>query len=93
MFLSDDEAYCYKIVAEQSSWHEAKLKCEAEEARLTSINSAKENTFLTVKMQTKSITEGWTGLTDLNTDDSFEWVDGSPADFFYWAPNGNFSIS
>ncbi len=41
-------------------------------------------------MKTKSITEGWTGLTDLNADESLQWVDGSPTDFFYWAPNGDF---
>jgi hypothetical protein len=39
-------------------------------------------------MKSKYVEEGWIGLNDLNTDSSFEWVDESPPQFFYWAPSG-----
>jgi hypothetical protein len=55
---------------------------------LASIHSPAENTFLSVKLFSRSIIEGWTGLNDLNLEGSFEWIDASPADFFYWSPNG-----
>jgi hypothetical protein len=41
-----------------------------------------------MKISSKSVAESWIGLNDLNIDNSFEWHDESPADFFYWAPNG-----
>ena len=87
-YLTGDEAFCYKVVYQQATWHEARAFCESEEGRLASIHSPTENTFVTVKMKSRYINEGWIGLNDLNTDNSFEWVDESPAEFFFWAPNG-----
>ncbi len=88
MAFSDDDSYCYKFVAESVNWHQAKAACEAEESRLASVHSAIENTFITLKLVSRSIAEGWTGLNDLNSEGSFEWVDSSPADFFHWASGG-----
>jgi len=83
-----DDSFCYKFVVEDSTWHEARAKCESEEGRLSSIHSPSENAFVTIKMKSKYVDEGWIGLNDLNTDNSFEWVDESPPEFFYWAPYG-----
>ena len=69
-------------------WHDARVACEKEDARLASIHSPGENTYVGLKLKKLGINLGWIGLHDLNAEDTFEWDDSSPADFFNWAKGG-----
>ena len=91
--FSGDEDYCYKIVADTVTWYDARSACEAEEGRLASIHNPSENTFVTLKIKANDITEAWTGLNDLNLENSFEWIDSSPSDFFNWGKDGKATCS
>ena len=31
--------------------------------------------------------QSWLGLSDINTEGTFEWSDGTPVDFIHWAKN------
>ena len=80
------------------TWHEAKVACEKEEGKLASVHNPGENTFIALKLKKADIAQGWIGLHDLNEENTFEWVDSSPADFFHWGPSGmakvlNFNFS
>ena len=37
--------------------------------------------------QSTSHTWVWLGLHDKNTEDTFEWIDGTPVNYTYWQPN------
>ena len=91
----DDDAYCYKIVQQKLTWHDAKVACEKEEGRLASVHNPGENTFIALKFKKVGLTQGWIGMHDLNEEMAFEWVDSSLADFFFWGTGGktNYQLS
>ncbi|XP_020621089.1 fibulin-1-like, partial [Orbicella faveolata] len=74
--------YCYRKVSSCDSWSGGQGTCAALGANLPSIHSQEENVYV------QSLNGGehsWLGLSDINTEGTFVWSDGTPFDFHYWA--------
>jgi len=81
---------CYKVYF-NAKWNDAEATCVSDGAHLASIHSGSENSFVAALSRTglSSSTphQTWIGLytTDKNT--NWNWTDGSPVDFYNWAPS------
>ena len=67
---------CYSLFTSRENWTEAKSHCESYGAYLVKIECAAENDFITAKY----LSDGdayWIGLTDMGTEGTWEWADGS----------------
>lgn len=79
---------CYFFSKSQRNWHDSVTACEEEGARLVIVESADEQSFLQLSSTRKGRT--WMGLSDLNNESTWHWVDGSPLSLSfmkYWNPN------
>uniref|UniRef100_A0A4W5R1J9 C-type lectin domain-containing protein n=1 Tax=Hucho hucho TaxID=62062 RepID=A0A4W5R1J9_9TELE len=75
---------CYFLSTEMKTWEESRLDCLMRGAYLVIINSKEEQEFLY-----GLIKGAWIGLTDIVTEGTWKWVDGTPPR--YWGsgePNG-----
>uniref|UniRef100_A0A287CV88 C-type lectin domain-containing protein n=1 Tax=Ictidomys tridecemlineatus TaxID=43179 RepID=A0A287CV88_ICTTR len=81
------QGHCYFFSKSQRNWHDSVITCQEEGAQLVVINSAEEQSFL---QQTSDIQgSAWLGLSDLNKEGAWSWVDGSPLSLNltrYWMP-------
>uniref|UniRef100_A0A668A7B0 C-type lectin domain-containing protein n=1 Tax=Myripristis murdjan TaxID=586833 RepID=A0A668A7B0_9TELE len=71
---------CYFISSESKNWNESRQDCLRRGADLVIINSREENSFLKnfrVRL--------WIGLSDLETEGEWKWVDGSSLSYTSWA--------
>ncbi|MEQ2300199.1 hypothetical protein AMECASPLE_022864 [Ameca splendens] len=76
----------YYISSTTKTWQESRIYCLSADADLMIINSKEEQDFAN-SFQIYM----WIGLTDLRTEGTWEWVDGSPMTTSYWGttePNG-----
>ena len=62
------------------------IEVKFQSGRLVSIHKTEENTFVRQLFDDNLSNGGWIGITDRDVE-GFETVDGSPADYFNWAPN------
>uniref|UniRef100_A0A3P8RUF9 C-type lectin domain-containing protein n=1 Tax=Amphiprion percula TaxID=161767 RepID=A0A3P8RUF9_AMPPE len=71
---------CYLLSQASDSWTNGREDCKRQGADLVVINSAEEQTFLSMfaKKQT------WIGLNDIQTEGTWMWVDGTPLTLSYW---------
>ncbi|XP_012373228.1 CD209 antigen [Octodon degus] len=79
---------CYFFSKSQRNWHDSGTACEEEGARLVIVESADEQSFLQLTSKSKGHT--WMGLSDLNKESTWHWVDGSPlllSFMKYWNPS------
>ncbi|XP_013006401.1 CD209 antigen-like protein E isoform X1 [Cavia porcellus] len=67
---------CYFFSKSQKSWHDSITACKEEGAELVIVESAEEQSFLQQTSKSKGIM--WMGLSDLNKEGTWHWVDGSP---------------
>nr|ABW34402.1 immunity adhesion receptor L-SIGN [Nomascus leucogenys] len=68
---------CYFMSNSQRNWHDSVTACQEVGAQLVVIKSAEEQNFL--QLQTyRSNRFSWMGLSDLNQEGTWQWVDGSP---------------
>ncbi|XP_055365495.1 CD209 antigen-like protein E [Betta splendens] len=76
----------YYVSSVQKSWNESRDDCLQKGADLVIIDSHEEQEF------TRSFKKSsWIGLTDIDTEGTWKWVDGTPLTTSYWAvhePNG-----
>ncbi|XP_033182744.1 CD209 antigen-like protein C [Anabas testudineus] len=72
---------CYLLSNEIGSWQTGREDCRQRGADLVVIDSAEVQTFLSrfTKQQT------WIGLTDLENEGTWKWIDGTPLTLTYWA--------
>ncbi|XP_010603923.2 CD209 antigen-like protein E [Fukomys damarensis] len=70
------QAKCYFFSKSQRDWHESITACQEEGAQLVTVESAEEQSFL--QQTSKSKGSAWMGLSDLNKESEWRWVDGSP---------------
>uniref|UniRef100_A0A8C1UEM8 Zmp:0000000924 n=1 Tax=Cyprinus carpio TaxID=7962 RepID=A0A8C1UEM8_CYPCA len=78
----------YYMSNERKSWTESRQDCLKKGADLIIINSSEEQDF--VKSSTVK-REFWIGVTDIDVEDIWKWVDGSTLTSGFWAskePNG-----
>nr|XP_040146474.1 CD209 antigen-like protein A isoform X2 [Ictidomys tridecemlineatus] len=78
------QGHCYFFSKSQRNWHDSVTACQEEGAQLVVINSAEEQNFLLQISKNKGST--WMGLSDLNEEATWHWVDGSPLSpsLTYW---------
>ncbi|XP_022093080.1 fibropellin-1-like [Acanthaster planci] len=89
-YLFRDE---FKYFNDRQTWDGAETKCQSYGGNLVSIHSKEENDFIFDHM---GYSKGrfYIGFTDRVTEGTFEWSDGTKADFVNWHPrlpdnNGN----
>ncbi|XP_010786464.1 CD209 antigen-like protein E [Notothenia coriiceps] len=71
----------YYISSVRKTWQESRADCLQRGADLVIINSKAEQDFIT-----KFNRFTWIGLTDVKTEDTWKWVDGTPLNKSYWGP-------
>ncbi|XP_040146474.2 CD209 antigen-like protein C isoform X3 [Ictidomys tridecemlineatus] len=78
------QGHCYFFSKSQRNWHDSVTACQEVGAQLVVINSAEEQNFLLQISKNKGST--WMGLSDLNEEATWHWVDGSPLSpsLTYW---------
>nr|XP_042703198.1 C-type lectin domain family 4 member K-like [Chrysemys picta bellii] len=64
----------YYFSQEKKSWDEAERFCVSQDSHLTSVSSQAEQEFLSKETKGE---DHWIGLTDLGTEGSWRWVDGT----------------
>nr|XP_008102424.1 PREDICTED: low affinity immunoglobulin epsilon Fc receptor [Anolis carolinensis] len=78
-----NRGHCYHFQEKQNHWSLAKTLCEEQESSLVIIDDYEEQRFLTSHSKNNVL---WIGLSDINTENTFVWVDRSPASYTYWNP-------
>ncbi|XP_055096235.1 C-type lectin domain family 4 member M isoform X1 [Symphalangus syndactylus] len=68
---------CYFMSNSQRNWHDSVTACQEVGAQLVVIKSAEEQNFLQLQTS-RSNRFSWMGLSDLNQEGTWQWVDGSP---------------
>uniref|UniRef100_A0A8D2D8R7 C-type lectin domain-containing protein n=1 Tax=Sciurus vulgaris TaxID=55149 RepID=A0A8D2D8R7_SCIVU len=66
---------CYFFSKSRRNWTDSVTACQEEGAQLVIIKSAEEQSFLQLTSKNKGDT--WMGLSDLNNEGTWYWVDGS----------------
>ncbi|XP_026118872.1 CD209 antigen-like protein C [Carassius auratus] len=74
----------YFISSETKNWDESRRYCREKAADLIIINNREEQDF--VKIITGSFDYFWIGLTDVEVEGRWKWVDGSTLTSWFWAP-------
>ncbi|WKY03852.1 hypothetical protein Q1695_005087 [Nippostrongylus brasiliensis] len=89
-FTKTDACYKYFLWA---NFDNAENNCKGNNAHLVSIHSVEENNFVSTLAMTGNTYTGyneltWIGLQQTNypTNKNWSWTDGTPVDFFSWAP-------
>uniref|UniRef100_A0A287CW99 CD209 antigen-like protein C n=1 Tax=Ictidomys tridecemlineatus TaxID=43179 RepID=A0A287CW99_ICTTR len=73
------QGHCYFFSKSQRNWNDSVTACQEVGAQLVIIKSAEEQNFLQLTSKNKGST--WMGLSDLNKEGTWLWVDGSPLFF------------
>ncbi|XP_072525643.1 uncharacterized protein [Salminus brasiliensis] len=71
----------YSITTVKKIWSQSQQDCQSIGADLVIINSKEEQEFIN---KTFLSTEAWIGLTDIQTEGFWKWVDGSSLTTGYW---------
>ncbi|NXT94405.1 C209E protein, partial [Anhinga rufa] len=72
---------CYFFSTAHQSWLDSKDSCATFNAHLAIINSEQENKFLANHIMDNRVF--WLGLTDMQKEGEWQWVDGSPLSLLY----------
>ncbi|XP_025759490.1 CD209 antigen-like protein E isoform X1 [Oreochromis niloticus] len=72
---------CYLLSERSDSWHSARKNCTDQGADLVVIDSPKEQNFIVSITQYKT----WIGLSDIEQEGTWKWVDGTLLTLKYWA--------
>lgn len=74
----------YMVYTTTQNWLNVKNACEVKGGHLVVINSAEEQQFVFNLTQGVDRTYFWIGLADDDTNNTYEWVDGSAASYTNW---------
>ncbi|XP_043082927.1 CD209 antigen-like protein E isoform X1 [Puntigrus tetrazona] len=83
--IFDERIYCnsfYYMSNETKNWNDSRRDCKKRGADLIIINNKEENDFV---MKITNKTAFWIGLTDIEEEDTWKWVDGSELTSGFWA--------
>lgn len=83
IYMGELNGHRYFCSLYSSTWEDAKATCEQLGGTLAVINSQEENDYVASKLMGM---DAFIGLSDRQTEGSFEWVDGSPLNYTNWAP-------
>ena len=86
-----DNGRCYKKLIGQSTYQVAKIKCEALNSVLPTIESASNAYFVET---VSGVDDTWIGLTDRSQEGVWEWESGSNSSYRKWSvtrPDGGSS--
>lgn len=78
-----NKGQCYYFQEQQKQWSFAKQSCKDQGGYLVIINDADEQTFLNKRKKSVAY---WIGLSDMQTESKFIWVDGSSPTYTHWYP-------
>ena len=81
------DKYCYKHIDVGKTWAEAQFLCARLGANLVSIHDISEEDFLTFLYRGKEFTFVWTGLSNREVKQRYEWCDRSPLVYINWKSN------
>ncbi|XP_029548765.1 uncharacterized protein LOC115150032 isoform X1 [Salmo trutta] len=73
---------CYYTTTMIKTWEESRKDCNERGAHLVIINSTEEQTFINGLYGPGN--ETWIGLTNVDTEGTWKWVDGTPLTTAYW---------
>ncbi|XP_036840111.1 uncharacterized protein LOC110528604 isoform X1 [Oncorhynchus mykiss] len=73
---------CYYTSTVIKTWEESRKDCNERGAQLVIINSREEQTFINGLYGPGN--ETWIGLTNVDTEGTWKWVDGTPLTTAYW---------
>ncbi|XP_031681594.1 uncharacterized protein LOC109883916 isoform X2 [Oncorhynchus kisutch] len=73
---------CYYTTTVIKTWEESRKDCNERGAHLVIINSREEQTFINGLYGPGN--ETWIGLTNVDTEGTWKWVDGTPLTTAYW---------
>ncbi|XP_072020262.1 macrophage mannose receptor 1-like [Amphiura filiformis] len=76
---------CYYLDQTKKTYYDARTSCEAMGSTLTSIHSADEQSYHSLRVNLVNDWV-WIGFHDITDEAMFEWEDGTPVDFTNWAP-------
>eukprot|EP00794_Sanderia_malayensis_P003261 gene3261-3742_t len=77
--------HCYKLYQLKRSWSDARQYCQNKGADLVSINSRREEIYLTsMLIDSFELMNIWTGMTDLKFRGSYFWSDTSVVSYTNW---------
>ncbi|XP_072526450.1 CD209 antigen-like protein C [Salminus brasiliensis] len=71
----------YHISSEENTWSKSRVNCQERGADLVIINSVEEQEFL---VENLGHNRAWIGLTNINYEGIWKWVDGSALTTEYW---------
>ncbi|KAK9976534.1 hypothetical protein ABG768_021739 [Culter alburnus] len=74
----------YYISSEKKSWNESRSYCTERGADLIIINNKEEQDFVQKNIRGSLV---WIGLTDIDEEGTWKWVDGSTPTFRFWLTN------
>ncbi|XP_041929173.1 C-type lectin domain family 4 member F-like [Alosa sapidissima] len=74
------DSHLYYISTMNKSWDDARQDCKSRGADLIKIDSQEEQEFVSSFNK-----EAWIGLSDVNIEGQWRWVDGSPLTTKFWA--------
>ena len=79
--MNPANGHCYETLSgEALTWHEAAAACATAAGYLVTISDADENAFV------RELGGGdwWGGLSDINVEGSFVWINGEPTMYTNW---------
>ena len=78
------DSNCYRLFESKLSWHDAEKNCQREGGHLASIHSKEENDFVSKLVSPVAREEAWIGGSDLTSEGSWVWNDGSSFSWTNW---------
>ncbi|XP_053184266.1 CD209 antigen-like protein E [Scomber japonicus] len=73
---------CYLLSSVRGFWSTGRQDCRERGAHLVIINSLEEQKFFSTFTEEGSMS--WIGLTDIDTEGTWKWIDGTPLTLSYW---------
>ncbi|KAI5935533.1 C-type lectin domain family 17, member A isoform X1 [Manis javanica] len=78
------EGKCYYFSQSPKSWYEARMFCQENYSHLVIISSFAEQNFVAKAHGSPRVY--WLGLSDINREGDWRWLDGSPVTLSFWGP-------